>query len=129
MRFSIGCWASLQGFGRCALSQAAWSASLARYAFKPPLRLTSRLIVEGERPSSLAMVRNDSSQAIPLDISSRSQSVRANLARCRGGGRMPPVGDSCANIEDEGRSNTRPMALSDSPRCQRVHISVFCAVV
>jgi len=125
MRFSIGCWASLQGFARCALSQAAWSASLARYACKPPLRFTSRLIVEGERPSSFAMLRKDRAQAIPLEISSRSESVSTNLARWRGGGRMPPVGDSWANIEDEGRSNALPMALSDSPRCQRVHISVF----
>ena len=129
IRFSIGCWASLQGFGRCALSQAAWSASLARYAFKPPLRLTSRLIVEAERPSSFAMLRNDRSQAIPLEISSRSQSVSANLARCRGGGRMPPLGANKPYMDDEGLSNTRPMAFSDSPRCQRSHTSVFCAAV
>ena len=129
IRFSIGCWASLQGFGRCALSQVALSASLARYAFKPPLRLTSRLIVEGERPSSFAMVRKDRSQAMPLEISSRSQSVSANLVQCRGGGRIPPVGDSWENIEDDGRSNTRPMALRDSPCCQRSHISVFCSAV
>ncbi len=33
------------------------------------------------------------------------------------------------NIEDECRSNALPIAFSDSPRCQRSHISVFCAAV
>ena len=41
----------------------------------------------------------------------------------------PLLADSWANIEDECRSNALPMAFSDSPRCQRSHISVFCAAV
>jgi len=42
---------------------------------------------------------------------------------------MPPQGASWANIEEDGRSNLRPIDLRDSPRCQRSHISDFCSAV
>ena len=32
-------------------------------------------------------------------------------------------------FDDEGLPNTRPIALNDSPRCQRSHDSVFSAVL
>jgi len=32
-------------------------------------------------------------------------------------------------MEDDGLPNARPIALSDSPRCQRSHNSVFSAAV
>src|SRR3981081_1789207 len=66
---------------------------------------------------------------MPLDISSRSESVSANRERRRGAGRIPPYGDTWKQIDDDGLPNARPIALSDSPRCQRSHNSVFSAVV
>src|ERR1039457_4230388 len=66
---------------------------------------------------------------MPLEISSRSESVSANLERCRGAGRIPPLGANRPKIEPEGLSNTRPIDLRDSPRCQRSHISAFCSAV
>ncbi len=38
--------------------------------------------------------RHDAGAAMPLDISSRSESVNANLERRRGAGRIPPCGAS-----------------------------------
>ena len=58
---------------------------------QPPLRLTSRLIVDADRFRDLAMDRKDSFARRPLDISSRSFRVRARRDRKRSGGRMPPV--------------------------------------
>src|ERR1700690_2091782 len=66
---------------------------------------------------------------MPLEISSRSESVSANLERCRGEGRIPPLGANMPKIEPEGLSNTRPIDFSDSPRCQRSQISAFCSAV
>src|SRR2546422_5403816 len=62
---SSGQLARRQGFGRSALSQASESASLARYALRPPCRLTSRVTVEGARPSLAAILRIDRPAAIP----------------------------------------------------------------
>jgi hypothetical protein len=59
------------------------------------------------------MARIDSPPTIPLDISSRSDSVNANADRFLSVGRMPPVGDNRPNIEDDSRSNTRPIELID----------------
>src|SRR6476646_11073028 len=66
---------------------------------------------------------------MPLDISSRSESVSANRERRRGAGRIPPYGDTWKYIDDDGFPNARPIALSDSPRSQRSHNSTFSAVV
>ena len=52
----------------------------------------SRLTVEGERPSSLAIDRADRCAVTPLEITSRSASVNANLERRRSAGRIPPCG-------------------------------------
>jgi len=40
---------------------------------------------------------------------------------------MPPVGASMLYMQEEGRSNNRPIDLSDSPRCQRSQMSARCA--
>lgn len=63
----------------------------ARDLLRPPLRRTSRLIVDGARQSSRAMARKDICALSPLEISSRSESVNANRDLRRSGGRMPPV--------------------------------------
>ena len=50
-------WASLARLGRSARRHAARSATSARYFLRPPLALTSRHTVEGERPRASAMAR------------------------------------------------------------------------
>src|SRR5664279_337324 len=64
-----------------------------------------------------------------LDISSRSERQNVSRERRRGAGRIPPCGATWLWIDDDGLPNARPIALSDSPRCQRSHNSVFSAVV
>jgi hypothetical protein len=55
------------------------------------LRLISRLIVDGARPSLAAIDRTDSPVTNALEISSRSANVNAVEARTRRGGLNPPV--------------------------------------
>jgi hypothetical protein len=68
----------------------------------------------------------DKSETVPLEISSRSERVRLRLDRLRIGGRMPPMGARILKIEEDGRSNNRPIDFRDSPFFQRSHISCFC---
>src|ERR1700751_1777946 len=49
------------------------------------------------------------------EISSRSERVSACLARCRSGGRMPPVGEITEKTDEDSRSKRRPIELIDSP--------------
>lgn len=56
-----------------------------------PLRLISRLMVDGARPSRAAVERIDSPATIAREISSRSAKVNAVVARRRPAGRNPPV--------------------------------------
>ena len=58
-------WASLARLGRSARRHAARSATRARYFFRPPLALTSRHTVEGDRPRDSAMARMESPAAKP----------------------------------------------------------------
>ena len=90
-----------------------------------PMRLILRLIVEGGRFKYLAIERMDKSATAPLEISSYSDRVRALLDGLRRSGRMPPVGANILKIEEEGRSNNRPIEVRDSPFSQRTHISCF----
>ena len=69
----------------------------------------------------------DKSATVPLEISSRSDRVRTRLDLLRRGERMPPVGANMLKIEEEGRSNNRPIEVRDSPLFQRSHISCFYA--
>ncbi len=73
------------------LRSAAVSATNARYMRRPPLRASSRLIVDGARPSRRASSRQLSPVATPRLISSRSARVSCRLLRRRGGQRTPPV--------------------------------------
>jgi hypothetical protein len=91
------------------------------------LRWISLLMVEGERFRRAAIQRIDRLQAMPLDISSRSAGVSDMPDLFLGTGRIPPVGANTVKIEDDPRSNSRPIALWDSPRFQRSHISALCA--
>jgi hypothetical protein len=81
---SLGLPASLQAFGRAARDHAARSARAARYRRRPPLALTSRLIVEGDLPKPAAIARNEASAARPREISSRSARLNRPGARRRG---------------------------------------------
>src|SRR5665809_87322 len=64
--------ASLHVLGRVARDHARWSAGAARYRWRPPCAVTSRLIVDGARPSPAAIARSDRPAARPREISSRS---------------------------------------------------------
>ncbi len=123
VRAKAGRQASLQRFGRKARSHAARSEPVARYRSAPPLRRTSRLIVDGDRPSNRAIPRSEQRVLSPREISSRSPRLSACEARFRSGGRMPPVGESTENTDEDSRSNRRPIELIDSPAFQRSQIS------
>ena len=86
--------ASFPGLGRQARSQARRSAVVARYWRRPPLRSTSRLTVEGARPSCSAIARRDQPLASPLEISSRSSKDNTRSERILGLGRIPPASRS-----------------------------------
>ena len=77
----------------------------------------------------LAIELMDKSATVPLEISYRSDSVRTRFDLLRRGERMPPVGANIIKIEEEGRSNNRPIEVRDSPLFQRSHISCFYAQV
>ena len=86
-------------------------------------------MVDGARFNSLAIERSEAPVLKPLDISSRSVILSVRLERLRSGGRMAPVRDSKGYIEDESRSNRRPIELMLSPRSHRSHMSAFCLSV
>lgn len=90
---------------------------------RPPLRRTSRLIVDGDRPNRRAIERSEQRVLSPLEISSRSLRLSAWLARFRAAGRIPPVGEITEKTDEDSRSNRRPIELIDSPACQRSQIS------
>jgi hypothetical protein len=58
------------------------------------LRLTSRLTVDGARPSNRAIERIEHRATMPRDIASRSDNVKDNRERRRSKGRIPPCGDT-----------------------------------
>ena len=93
------------------LGQKRWRGSLQfRHCVQPP-----RLIVEGARPNCRAIKRRHCLTPSPRETSSRSARLYACLARVRSAGRIPPVGDSTEKIDDDSRSNNRPIELIDSP--------------
>jgi hypothetical protein len=67
--------------------------------------------------------------AKPLEMTSRSSSVRAKGDRFLGLGRMPPFSVSIRRMEEWYRSNSLAMSCRDSPFCQRSHIKAFWASV
>src|SRR5258705_12469224 len=80
-------------------------------------------MVDGDRPKWRAIDRNERRILSHRDISSRSERLSACLARCRSGGRMPPVGEITEKTDEDSRSNRRPIELIGSPACQRIHNS------
>ena len=60
----------------------------------------SELQGEGERSNWLAIARMERPPAIPREISSRSESVNANLDRCLRGGRIPPARSNWPAIDE-----------------------------
>src|SRR5690606_5418449 len=73
----------------------------------PPLRLTSRLIVEGDRWSLMAIERIEWPAIRPREISSRSANVSARRERHLDAGCMPPVSARIRWIEEWFRSNRK----------------------
>jgi hypothetical protein len=74
-----------------------------------------------------AIDRNERCKMSQREISSRSKGLSDRLARCRSGGRMPPVGEIIEKTNEESRSNPRPIELIGSPACQRSQISACWA--
>ena len=102
-------WASLARLGRNPRRHAARSATRARYFLLPPLALTSRYTVEGERPRDWAMARMESPAASPLEISSRSLRDNRSSERCRAVGRFPPA--SAMNLRNDTFCLPRCLAM------------------
>jgi hypothetical protein len=80
-------------------------------------------MVDADRPKWSAIDRNERRMLSHRDISSRSKRLSACLARCRSGGRIPPVGEITEKTDEDSRSNRRPIELIGSPACQRSQIS------
>src|SRR6478752_7961594 len=76
-------------------------------------------MVDGDRPKWRAIDRNEQRMLSHREISSRSERLSTCLARCRSGGRMPPVGEITEKTDEDSRSNRRPIELIGSPACQR----------
>jgi hypothetical protein len=88
---SLGRVANFDALGRSAAFHAAVSARTARYRCRPPLRFTSRVTVDGARPSLAAIPRHDSPAARPREMSSRSASDSCLGERTRDAGLIPPA--------------------------------------
>jgi len=117
----------LHGLGRRARDQAASSASAARYRCAPPLRATSRAIVDTDLPNRRARLCSDSLRLRLREISSRSDRVSEQRRRCRTGGEMPPLEATNPNTEPGGFASARAMSLSVCParhRCQSSALSL-----
>jgi len=111
--------------GRKADSQAWSSASCARQAGHPPWCVTSRPTVEDARSRCLAISRIDEPDAIPPEMSSRSDRVRATRERRRTAGGIPPRGNNKQRMEVCRLSKARPISCSVSPAFHRLQISLF----
>ena len=83
-----------------------------------------RLRLKVQAPDA-AIVRIDRPVAKPREISSRSARFSALADRRLVGGRMPPCSARMSRTEPWCLSNRDAIWCSDSPCCQRSHISVF----
>ena len=61
----------------------------------------ARMMVDADRPKWRAIGRNERRMLSHREISSRSERVSACLARCRSGGRMPPVGEITEKTDED----------------------------
>ena len=114
-RHSLGRRASRQFCGRRARRQAAASESAARYPWRPPLRPTSLLIVEGARPNRAAIARKDAPDARPREISSLSAARSARSDRTWGLGAIPPRRLTSMKTVAYLRSNPRAISATERP--------------
>lgn len=128
IRSNSGSDAGRVGFGRLARSHAAASASVARYASRPPLRAISLETVDGARPIEAAMTRLDKPAAIPRVTSSRCAIVNCCRPRRRGTGRTPPCLARCARTADGFERKDRAMSLLGSPLAHSSHNASSCSL-
>lgn len=91
------------------------SARVARYALRPPLRATSRLIVETARAKSRPSCPNDRPERRLRDISSRSIKLREIDLRNRGTGANPPFPAITPNTEAACLPKARPHSAIPQP--------------
>jgi hypothetical protein len=119
--------ASRQGLGRRAQSNARASARTARYARRPPLRATSRLIADAARPGYRPICRQESPSSTPRDISSRSRRLSDPRLRDQGAGAKPAFAATTPNTEPACLPDARPISLSGSPALHPRQSSVFCS--
>src|SRR5262249_32201015 len=84
---------------------------------------TSRLSVDGARPSFRLIARSDSPDVRCLEISSRSLGVSAKRDRRRKRGGMPPSAATAVWITLGARRRPCAICRTDSPRRQRTHSS------
>src|SRR4029453_865109 len=122
---SSGWLARRHGLGRSARSQARASASVARYALRPPWRATSRLTAEGERPKLAAIRRIDRPAAIPREISSRSSSTSVTGQRRRATGAIPPLNAKTWGVGPLVLASARAISLAHWPLFQRSQSSTL----
>ena len=83
-----------------------------------------RPTAEAARSRCLAISRIDEPDAIPREMSSRSNRVRAKRERRTAGG-IPPRGNNKLRIELCGLSNARPISCSVSPAFHLLQMSLF----
>jgi hypothetical protein len=91
------------------------------------LPATSRLIVEGARPSSAAISRSDRPAARPREISSRSSKLNRRDARRRGSGMIPPHRTRYERTVLVGNPNARAVGFIEWPDRIRRQISSISA--
>src|ERR1700716_4201901 len=73
-------------------------------------------MAEGDRPRWRAIDRNEQRMLSHREISSRSERLRACLARCLSAGRMPPVGEITEKTdEDSGQIGVRSNSSAHRP--------------
>lgn len=104
---------------------------VARYFRCPPLRFNSRLTVEGARPSIVAIIRIERSQATPREISSRSASSGFMLTGVAGvAGFRPSQRESVEPMHGCGQTTERsveetlpvasvPTSAPSGPHCNK----------
>ena len=132
MRASALLATSLQRFGRWARFYAACSAWLARYRCRHPLRRSSRLIVDGERPNVSAIDRmNGRRQCRGISLRVRPDSGPVGIACAAPDGYRPsqPVCAvlRCDFVQIDGRSCvvTRLFASGPTSRLCQLQSSAF----
>ena len=92
-----------------------------------PLRLISRLTVDGDLLIIAAILRMEAPAAMPREISSRSVRLSYLEDRQRTAGRMPPLADNTPCTDPACLPRALPISLSDCSDFHLCHHSAFCA--